>query len=295
MDMKNEKEWKKAKRLCRLSVEDIRMARELGMSPRGLMKNIPSPTQRWKAPVKVWIRDLYEKKFGRKSQSPPASVPPAASRSNPLPEDFFASEFAEEFTEFAPPTADEVAEEDELMRRQRVFRLAADHVAKALAKFETVQKIAIFGSVASPLEKEVPRFRKFRRARQPIFHESKDLDLAVWLTDLTILNSLRKARTQALAALLQEHDIGVAHHQVEVFLFSAQTNAHLGRLCTFNECPKGKPECLVPNCGAEKLLRQVNGFVFQPDALAPAKTITLYEHGVFMPNCEEDDDSEIPF
>jgi hypothetical protein len=59
-------EWKKAKQLCRLSDEEIRMARELGMGPRGLIKNIPNPKQRWKAPVSVWIRNLYEKKFGRR-------------------------------------------------------------------------------------------------------------------------------------------------------------------------------------------------------------------------------------
>jgi hypothetical protein len=39
------------------------MAKELGMAPKSLMKNIPGPNQKWKAPVKVWIRDLYEEKF----------------------------------------------------------------------------------------------------------------------------------------------------------------------------------------------------------------------------------------
>jgi hypothetical protein len=69
--MKHEEEWKKAKKLCRLSNDDIRMARELGMGPRGLIKNIPSPSQRWKAPVAVWVRGLYEKKFGKKAIPPP--------------------------------------------------------------------------------------------------------------------------------------------------------------------------------------------------------------------------------
>jgi len=40
------------------------MAKELGMAPKSLMKNIPAPTQRWKLPVKHWVRELYEKKFG---------------------------------------------------------------------------------------------------------------------------------------------------------------------------------------------------------------------------------------
>jgi hypothetical protein len=39
------------------------MAKELGMTPKSLMKNIPTPDQKWKAPVKWWVRDLYEEKF----------------------------------------------------------------------------------------------------------------------------------------------------------------------------------------------------------------------------------------
>ena len=63
--------WAKAKNVCRLNVEDIRMAKALGMSAKSLMKNNPSPAQRWKLPVKYWIRELYEKRFGR--QTEPAS------------------------------------------------------------------------------------------------------------------------------------------------------------------------------------------------------------------------------
>ena len=57
--------WAEAKKRCRLNQADIQMAKELGMTPKSLIKNIPSPSQQWKAPVKVWIRDLYEKKFGK--------------------------------------------------------------------------------------------------------------------------------------------------------------------------------------------------------------------------------------
>ena len=38
------------------------MTKELGMGPKSLMKNIPAPTQKWKLPVKLWVRELYEKK-----------------------------------------------------------------------------------------------------------------------------------------------------------------------------------------------------------------------------------------
>ncbi|OIJ15331.1 hypothetical protein BKP37_06590 [Anaerobacillus alkalilacustris] len=56
--------WEEAKKRCRLNQADIQMAKELGMTPKSLLKNIPSHKQQWKVPVKVWIRDLYEKKFG---------------------------------------------------------------------------------------------------------------------------------------------------------------------------------------------------------------------------------------
>jgi len=57
-------EWAEAKRLCRLNNDDVRMARELGMSPRDAIKNRPNRSEPWKAPVKDWIHDLYEKRFG---------------------------------------------------------------------------------------------------------------------------------------------------------------------------------------------------------------------------------------
>ena len=60
--VKHDPAWAKAKKVCRLNTEDIRMAKELGLSPRALMKNVPSPTEQWKAPVKIWIRDLYAKR-----------------------------------------------------------------------------------------------------------------------------------------------------------------------------------------------------------------------------------------
>lgn len=62
---KNSQAWSEAKKRCLLNETDIQMAKELGMTPKSLIKNIPAPDQQWKAPVKVWIRDLYEEKFGR--------------------------------------------------------------------------------------------------------------------------------------------------------------------------------------------------------------------------------------
>ncbi len=60
--------WTEAQRRCRLSDETVRMAKELGLSPRSLIKNIPSPKQQWKAPVEEWVRDIYEKRYGTKAR-----------------------------------------------------------------------------------------------------------------------------------------------------------------------------------------------------------------------------------
>lgn len=59
---KREAEWAKAKQVCRLNAETVLMAKELGLNPRSPMKNIPSKSQPWKAPVHVWIRDMYKSK-----------------------------------------------------------------------------------------------------------------------------------------------------------------------------------------------------------------------------------------
>lgn len=62
---KKDKLWTEAKRRCRLSAKDIRMAKRLGLNPRKLIKNIPSKSQPWKAPVRIWIRNMYAKRFGK--------------------------------------------------------------------------------------------------------------------------------------------------------------------------------------------------------------------------------------
>ena len=52
--------WAEAKRKCRLNESDIRMAKEMGLNPKSLIKNIPSPKEQWKLPVKDWIHEMYE-------------------------------------------------------------------------------------------------------------------------------------------------------------------------------------------------------------------------------------------
>jgi len=58
---KREDEWKEVKKKCKVGDETIRMAKELGINPRTMIKNIPSKAEKWKAPVDAWIREMYDK------------------------------------------------------------------------------------------------------------------------------------------------------------------------------------------------------------------------------------------
>ena len=60
--------WKKAKSKCRLNAEEIEIAKRLGINPKSLMKNVPSPNQQWKAPVGVWLRELEAKRQKKSEQ-----------------------------------------------------------------------------------------------------------------------------------------------------------------------------------------------------------------------------------
>ena len=324
---KRDDEWAEAKRLCRLSAGDLRMARELGLNPRKLIKNIPSPRQRWKAPVAEWVRELYRKRHGASFMERPRSspLPRPPSLPAPPPDEPCEGELEEttgdndaspegavfddrggawprraDDASWAEPDLsweDDLAEQDRLLlRRHREFRAAADFVTVAFAGLPFVERVVLLGSVAQPLQREVPRFRRFRRAGVALWHECKDVDLAVWLSDVSDLKTLGKFRGHALNALLNEAGIGVAHHQVDVFLFEPGSDRYLGRLCHFGTCPKGKPECRVPGCGAAPFLRQHEDFVFDPRSLEPARCAVLFDRaGAVGPPSLERWEDELPF
>ena len=165
-----------------------------------------------------------------------------------------------------------------MLERQRQFRIAADVVTAAWMRFPEVHAIAVIGSVAKPLWKEVPRFSEFRRARIEIWHECSDLDLALWLDTQERLAELRRARDLALRdAFRSGTGISVASHQVDVFLIEPRSDRYLGRLCRFNTCPKeDKLACLAPGCGAVPFNRHFPDFVPRADLLAPASYSMLY-------------------
>ena len=60
--------WDEAKRKCRLGEEEIRMAKEMGLNPKSLIRNIPNKKEMWKAPVKDWIHDMYKKRQRKSEQ-----------------------------------------------------------------------------------------------------------------------------------------------------------------------------------------------------------------------------------
>ncbi len=68
---KKKADWAEAKRRARLSAEEVQMAKELGMGPKSVIKNIPNRSERWKEPVGEWIRKLYRKRFGNRRPAIP--------------------------------------------------------------------------------------------------------------------------------------------------------------------------------------------------------------------------------
>jgi predicted nucleotidyltransferase len=156
------------------------------------------------------------------------------------------------------------------LKRYDDFRAAAESVAVAFEGVPAVKRVALFGSVAS-----TPRIEPGRRRRGHL-HEPKDVDLAVWLGDVVDLDRLRVMSARAVNQLFEENEIGVAHHQVDVFLLDA-SGRYLGRLCHFNRCPKHKPECRAEGCGRVPFLRQHDGFVLNAKALRPERIHVLYD------------------
>jgi len=164
-----------------------------------------------------------------------------------------------------------------LIRQQQHFRIAADVVTDAWVAFPEVSAVAVIGSVAKRLWKEIPRFAAFRRERIEVWHECKDLDLALWLDSQHRLREIRRAGDRALRTAYEAGaGMSIADHQVDVFLFEPATDHYLGRLCKFNQCPKGKSDCLAPGCGAIPFNRVFPEFTPRADLLAGAQNAMLY-------------------
>ncbi len=234
-----------------------------------------------------------------KKKTPPKDTEWARANNDAMQNDDELMEelFDEAFlNDYSPPSKKEIAEENQMLhKRWQEFQMAADYITSAYSQLPQVEKIVLFGSVAVPLKKEIPRFRKFRRYGVKLWHECKDVDIAVWVNDLSTLNKLRKIRSQQMNPLWHDKNIGIAHHQVEIFVLDSKTDRYVGRLCCFNTCPKkGKRECLVEGCGEPKFLQQIEDFKFNPDSLHPDKSRVLYDRKKAYHH-ENSLDEELPF
>ena len=164
-----------------------------------------------------------------------------------------------------------------MFQRQVELRRVGEAAATALSRFPEVRSIALFGSVARPLTREVPRFQPYRRLRIEVLHECKDVDLAVWIDRTDDLHALNRARNTAVSRFFEETGIGIGANHTDIFLFEPRTDRYLGRLCRFGTCPKGKAECPVPGCGRDPFLRQHADFTLDQNALAEHRIVRLYD------------------
>jgi hypothetical protein len=280
--------WRDAQRRCRLSDDEVRMAKELGLQPGSLIRNIPASSEQWKGPASAWLRTLYEQRIGsgRQAAEPPPRGIEYRNADDPWPDnppipDLAPIDFDEpdEYPNFEPPSGEDIDEQNGLqLRRQRLFRWAAQSIAVAISELPAVRKVAAFGAVAQPLQMEVPRFKQYRRHRIEVLHECADLDLAVWMSDFDQLKSLKKAMGRGLSIVQDTPYGGVAHHQVDMHLFDAAPGDYCGRLCSYGECPKpGKRDCLVPGCGAHAFLQQFEGYRFRPAQFAGESKVILFD------------------
>jgi len=281
-------------------LDAFRKAKELGMQPRSLIKNIPSPSQQWKVPVREWVRSLHAKKFGVQAAAVPPANPPVSTaaelvvptvaaqpvarpqaaepqrvvefrnREHPWPDrpqvpDLIVDlndDFDESWERRGPPDESDIAETtSRMIRRQYLYRWGAQSVAIAMSRLPEVRKVAAFGAIAQPLRMQVPRFGQYRRYRIEVPHECADVDLAVWLDDFSRLKELKRALAEGLRPLQDTPYGGIAHHQVDLHVFDAAGSLYRGRVCIFGQCPKpGKRECRVPNCGDKPFLQQIDDY-----------------------------------
>ena len=165
-----------------------------------------------------------------------------------------------------------------LVRRYREFRRGANAVTAPWRAHPEVIALSLIGSVARAPWKEVPRASHRTGARgSRCGARARTWTSPEWLEHLDSLDALRRANARALRALWNEASIGIASHQVDVFILEPGTNRYLGRLCDFNACPKGKAQCGVPGCGDVALLRQHEGFRWQPESQAGGRAVRLFD------------------
>lgn len=163
-----------------------------------------------------------------------------------------------------------------MVARQASFRRAADAAARALIPFKEVLAVTLFGSVAMPLWKEIPRTGTYHRTRIAVWHECPGIDLAVWPERFNRLSDMQIAIARALN-LMRDPGHKVLFEVFSVAMFEPGTDRFVGHLCHYKKCPADKRACAVPGCGAVGHLQQFRDFRFDHAALDPERSLRLFD------------------
>jgi hypothetical protein len=166
-----------------------------------------------------------------------------------------------------------------MLHRRDEFRRLGEAVAGRLAEIPAVARIVLFGSTVGPPRKELPRSGRFRRAGIEVWHECRNVNLAVWVDDLEYLETLQQTRRVAVTQALARKKLDVDEQHVDVMVMRGADEC-LGFLCCFDECPcKGKYDCLMTGCGATPRVKPLRGRQFHIQRVPEDRKTTLYQRG----------------
>ena len=290
-----------------LSERHVLMAQELGLEAQSIQSRFHETRSSSDLLLLEWIEDVFLEKFGR-CFPVDDSATPALQAEHPADDIFTVDEqkimndylsdneivpgsddepdwygevgrLIEEAEKRTPVTRGEIAKEDlSMLRRQDQFRKAARLLTTKLAEMSAVKKVVLFGSVALPLWKEVPPHARLHARRIKVFHECRNIDLAVWVSTPSIADTIRRAHSSVVKELLDnEVHFGIAHHFFSTHLIDDVTGKYHGMVCHFGQCPKRKVECQVPGCGEHQFVRVLPGFRLKPERLHMLNSQVLFE------------------
>lgn len=295
--------WKALKENGRLQERHVQMAIDLGMSAASITQEHATADDRGDLLLLEWVEDRFFAKHGH--YAPASDATPENQAEHPAEnslltdhsdaisrmcdemgireDDEYAFELAGELINKrereTPVSYGEIhAEDQRMLRRQMDFRNAARAVAGHLAAMPEVREVRLFGSVALPLWKEVPRFPRLGHRKIRIFHECANIDLAVRVTSPANADRMRKACSQVVNDLNErEIYLNIAHQTFSIHLIDHAHNRYLGMVCHYNQCPKHKFECRVPGCGANRFVRILPWFQLKPHRLNEFNSQVLFQ------------------
>lgn len=290
--------WERLKDQGLLTERHVLLAKELGIGAAEIEALFRTSEPEEDALLLEWVEDLAFERLGRYHPVDEKATPDAQ-QEHPAEHSLLRDsavvmdddepvegheEVGRRFKEnemMTPVSYGEIHEEDmAMLRRQSGFRKAATLLAERLGQMEEVVSVVLFGSVALPLWKEVPRFFRLRQSRIMVYHECANIDLAIRVTHAGRAGSMRKVCSDLIRELV-DHDIhlSIANHHFCLHLIDAGTNRYLGMVCHYNQCPKHKDPCRVPGCGVTKFVRILPWFRFKPERLNPHNSFSLFDRG----------------